>query len=111
MNKIMINKEQLHMIYSYIYLILSSLFIALFIAVLHLWTVIIAFSTKGFIAAALTFLFPIFAEMFWFIKIGNDIGYNSFYCISIIIYISFLILHKIFHALVIKKHTLKRQQK
>ena len=33
--------------------------------VLHLWTIVIAFSASGFGAALLTLIFPVFSELYW----------------------------------------------
>ena len=33
--------------------------------IIHAWTIIIAFGTKGFIAAVITLALPVLAELFW----------------------------------------------
>ena len=54
---------------------------------IHLWTIILALSVSGIIAAMLTLVFPVFSEIYWFFKIGSNIGYGSIYCVSIMVYI------------------------
>jgi len=67
-----------------------------FCTITHLWTTAIAFSVKGFIVGILTFIFPVFSELFWFFKVGNVIGYNSSYCISVLMSFGPLLLINIF---------------
>lgn len=41
-------------------------------AVVHVWTVIIAFKISGFWAALLSFLFPIISQIYWAVKIFGE---------------------------------------
>lgn len=54
---------------------------------LHVWTIIIAFSQSGLGGAVLTFMLPILSEIYWFFR---SIGYTEtwFNTYSIIIYIT-----------------------
>ena len=60
--------------------------------VIHVWTIIIAFSIKGLFAAVVTLIFPFLSELYWFIKVGSNIGYNTTYCISIMAYIGLFVI-------------------
>lgn len=55
--------------------------------VVHVWTIIIAFSVKGLIGAVITLAMPVLAEVFWFIKVWRvtETILNP-YCLSIIAY-------------------------
>jgi hypothetical protein len=55
---------------------------------IHLWTVLIAFSENGFVGAAITFFLPIISQIYWFfvsVKISGT--FINTYSIIIIIYI------------------------
>jgi len=54
----------------------------------HVWTVIIAFMIKGFFAALISCVFPVVSQVYWFFKLGSNVGYtNNWFCISIMAYI------------------------
>lgn len=56
--------------------------------ILHVWTIIIAFMIKGFLAALISFVLPVISQIFWFFKIGSNVGYtNNWFCISIMAYV------------------------
>jgi len=55
--------------------------------VIHVWTIVIAFLLSGLFAAILTLVFPILSEIYWFFKIGSNVGYGTTYCVSIMAYI------------------------
>lgn len=64
------------------YMILSVLGV-----IIHVWTIILAFMIKGFLAAIITFVFPVLSQIFWFFKIGSNVGYtNNWFCIAIMVY-------------------------
>jgi len=64
------------------YMILSVLGV-----IIHVWTIILAFMIKGFFAAIITFVFPVLSQIFWFFKIGANVGYtNNWFCIAIMVY-------------------------
>ena len=54
---------------------------------IHLWTIVIAFKISGIIATILTFIFPVLSEIYWFFKIGSNLGFGNIYCLSIMAYI------------------------
>ena len=57
-------------------------------AIIHVWTIILSFMIKGFFAALITFVFPVLSQIFWFFKIGANVGYtNNPFCIAIIVYV------------------------
>lgn len=51
--------------------------------VIHVWTIVIAFSVSGLFAAVLTLVFPLLSEIYWFFKVGINVGFGARYCISI----------------------------
>ena len=55
--------------------------------IIHVWTIIIAYSFSGIFASILTLIFPVLSEIYWFFKVGNNIGYGALYCVSIIAFI------------------------
>ncbi len=61
--------------------------------IIHAWTVIIAFSTKGFVAAVITFALPVVAELFWGYQIWSTSGiFLNWYTISLLAYAGLWIL-------------------
>jgi hypothetical protein len=53
---------------------------------LHLWTILIAFMSSGFIAAALTLIFPFVSEAYWFIKLWWNFGFWQLYTVAVMLY-------------------------
>lgn len=74
--------------------ILSYLGVALFFiaqiggVALHLWTAYMAFRTGNFLLTAAVFLLPVFAELYWFVRVwigtGDFINLYSLACFAII---------------------------
>ena len=61
--------------------------------IIHAWTIIIAFSTKGFVAAVITLALPVIAELFWCYHIWNASGiFFNPYTISLLAYVGLWIL-------------------
>ena len=62
----------------FFYIIFSTLKViaSVLAAVVHVWTVIIAFKISGFWAALLSFFFPFISQIFWVIK---TFGENMMY--------------------------------
>ena len=58
--------------------------------IIHLWTVFLAFKISGIIATILTFIFPVLSEIYWFFKVGSNVGFGNIYCLSIMAYIGLL---------------------
>ena len=56
--------------------------------VIHVWTIVIAFLLSGLFAAVLTLVFPVLSEIYWFFKIGSNLGYGTTYCVSIMAYVA-----------------------
>ena len=55
--------------------------------VIHIWTVVIAFLTSGLFAAVITLILPVLSEIYWFIKVGSNVGFGTTYCVAIMVYI------------------------
>lgn len=55
--------------------------------IIHVWTVVIAFSVAGMFAAVLTLIFPVLSQVFWFFKVGANMGFGTMYCVAIMAYI------------------------
>jgi len=55
--------------------------------IIHVWTIVIAFLLSGLFAAVLTLVFPVLSEIYWFFKIGSNVGYGTKYCVSIMAYV------------------------
>lgn len=66
---------------------LSGLILAILGLVIHVWTIVLAFSFSGIFAAVLTLIFPVFSEIYWFLKVGLNIGFDNNYCLAIIAYV------------------------
>jgi hypothetical protein len=61
--------------------------------IIHAWTVIIAFGTKGFIAAVITLALPVVAELFWSYQIWSASGmFFNWYTIPLLAYAGLWIL-------------------
>lgn len=58
----------------FFYIIFSTLKViaSVLAAVVHIWTVIIAFKVSGLVAAILSFFFPIISQIYWVIKTFGD---------------------------------------
>lgn len=56
--------------------------------VLHVWTIIIAFLTKGLLAAIISAALPVLAQIYWGIKIWSVSGtFFNPYCLAISVYV------------------------
>lgn len=55
--------------------------------VIHVWTIVIAFSASGLFAAVLTLVFPVLSEIYWFLGIGSNFGFGATYCLAIMAYV------------------------
>ena len=71
--------------------IMALAFIAMQILglVIHVWTIVIAFSVSGLFAAVLTLLLPVVSEIFWFFKVGMNVSFGTTYCVAIMAYVGF----------------------
>ena len=75
----------------FFYIIFSTLKViaSVLAAVVHVWTVIIAFKISGFWAALLSFFFPFISQIFWVIKtFGENMMY--FYVVLATVAIAFI---------------------
>lgn len=52
--------------------------------IVHIWTVIIALSKSGILAAILTLMFPILSEIYWMFAMFEE---NSFYSYLVLSYL------------------------
>lgn len=66
---------------------LAGIAAAILGAVIHVWTIIIAFSVSGFFLAVLTLIFPVISEIYWFFKVGTNVGFGATYCLAIMAYV------------------------
>jgi hypothetical protein len=77
-----------------------ALLVAVILAlVIHVWTIVIAFSETGLFGGALTLVFPIFSEVYWFIRVWHALGIDSMYCVAILAYLGLWIVGSIAFAL------------
>ncbi len=61
--------------------------------IIHAWTVIIAYSVKGFLAAVITLAFPVLSEIYWGYNIWNTSGvFLNLYTIALLTYVGLWIL-------------------
>lgn len=58
--------------------------------IVHLWTVIIAFSEGGFLAGILSFIFPVLSEIYWVISLWgeNDAYVNTAIIATILVFVA-----------------------
>jgi len=57
-------------------------------AIIHIWTIVIAFAAEGLIGALITFTLPGIAELFWFFTVWSTLGtIVNFYCLAILGYL------------------------
>ena len=58
-------------------------------AVIHIWTILVAFLASGLFAAVLSLIFPVLAQLYWGIRIWNATGtlWNN-YCLAVIAYVA-----------------------
>ncbi len=67
---------------------LSLLLKMLFGAALHLLTVYVAYQSVGFFWAAITFMFPVVAEIYWVIAIWAETGvFLNLYTMACLVYL------------------------
>ncbi len=55
--------------------------------IIHVWTIVIAFLVSGLFAAVLTVIFPVLSEIYWFFKVGSNVGFSATYCVSIMAFV------------------------
>jgi len=62
--------------------------------IIHVWTIVIAYTVSGLIGAIVTLIFPVMAQIYWFIKVWGFAGtILNLYCIAILAYVgSFIVL-------------------
>jgi hypothetical protein len=55
---------------------------------IHVWTIVIAFTTLGLIVAVITLVMPVIVEIFWFIQVWRITGtVMNRYCLAILAYV------------------------
>ena len=59
--------------------------------VIHVWTIVIAFTISGLFAAVFTLVFPVLSELYWFVKVWSNVGLDSTYCMAILAYVGLFI--------------------
>lgn len=55
--------------------------------IIHVWTVVLAYSVSGMFAAVISLIFPVLSELYWFGKVWKSIGIDASYCLAILGYI------------------------
>ena len=68
--------------------------------VIYVWTIVLAFSMSGTIAAILTLILPVLSTIYWFFIVGTNIGFNTIFCLAIIIYVVVVGIMLLFSALI-----------
>jgi len=57
-------------------------------AVIHIWTIIIAYAISGLIGALISLWFPFFAQIYWFFRMWSLTGtIKNNYCLAILVII------------------------
>ena len=57
-------------------------------AIIHVWTIVIAFAASGLFAAVLSLVFPVLAQLYWGLMIWNMTGTLwNYYCLALIAYV------------------------
>ena len=60
--------------------------------VIHVWTIVIAFTEKGLIAAVSSLILPVLAQIYWGITIWRTTGtLLNFYCLALIAYVFLIV--------------------
>ncbi len=56
--------------------------------VIHIWTIVIAFTTSGLVSAVISLMLPVVAQIYWFIKVWSiaETVLNQ-YCLAILVYV------------------------
>ncbi len=56
--------------------------------IIHIWTIVIAYTVSGLIGAIITLIFPVLSQIYWFIKVWSFAGtILNLYCIAILAYV------------------------
>lgn len=71
---------------------LSLVIMIVLCVIIHFWTVIIAYLSSGIMVAVITMFAPFISETYWFFQVGADNGFDTAYCISIIIFVGLFLL-------------------
>lgn len=61
-----------------------ALFASLLMIVVHLWTVVIAFTQSGVFLAFLTLAMPFAAQVYWLFVIAAADGISAPYCLAVL---------------------------
>lgn len=71
---------------------IAGLVMAILGAVLHVWTVVIAFLASGLVGAVITVVLPVLAQIFWFIAVWRGTGtlWNT-YCVAVLCYVGLFV--------------------
>ncbi|WP_045213515.1 hypothetical protein [Desulfonatronovibrio magnus] len=55
--------------------------------IIHVWTIVIAFFVSGLLAAVITLIFPFLSQVYWFFRVGSNLGFDTNYCVAIMAYV------------------------
>lgn len=53
-------------------------------ALLHLWTILIAWQASGFVAALISFCLPVLSQIYWFAITWRTLGFLNPYTITVL---------------------------
>lgn len=56
-------------------------------AAIYVWTIVTSYIMSGLFAAILTLFIPVLSTIYWFFVIGANFGFDTLFCIAIIIYL------------------------
>lgn len=72
------------------FLFVASMIIGL---VFHIWTVVIAISNGGFLSGFITFILPVFSEIYWMVKMwGENDPYTTLGIISFVPWVLYFLM-------------------
>ena len=59
-------------------------------AIIHVYTIVIAYSLSGLVAAVITLAFPVVSQVYWFFKVASFAGFGATYCITVMAFLGLL---------------------
>jgi hypothetical protein len=61
-------------------------------ALLHVWTIILAYQFSGFIGAVLSFFLPVISEIWWAVVIWKRVGPLNLYMLAIVAVVALFVI-------------------
>ena len=59
-------------------------------AIIHVYTILIAYSLSGFFAAVISLALPVVSQVYWFFKVASLAGFGATYCVTIMAFLGLL---------------------